>query len=149
MSPAAFLDTNVPIYAPGGAHEQKVPCLRVMDLAARHPRAFVTDVEVLQELMHRYLSSDRWSLGREVLSMFAEVMRNRIEPVHVTDIGLASALADDHPGIGARDLLHAAVMQRLGVQRIISADRDFDRLPVVIRLDPSAVDEWETSVLSG
>lgn len=149
MSPAAFLDTNVPIYASGGAHEQKAPCLRVMGLAARHPRAFVTDVEVLQELMHRYLASDRWSLGREVLSMFARVMRNRIEPVHVSDIGVASVLADDHPGIGARDLLHAAVMRRLGVERIISADRDFDRLPGIIRLDPSAVDEWETSVLSG
>ena len=148
MSPAAFLDTNVPIYATGGAHQQKAPCLRVMDLAARHPRAFVTDVEVLQELMHRYLSSGRWSLGREVISMFAEVMRNRIEPVHVSDMRVASALADDHPGIGARDLLHASVMQRLGLERIISADRDFDRLPGVIRLDPSTVDEWEGSVLN-
>lgn len=149
MSPVAFLDTNVPIYASGGVHQQKAPCLRVMDLAARQPRAFVTDVEVLQELMHRYLSSDRWSLGREVLSMFAEVMRNRIEPVHVSDIRVASAFADDHPGIGARDLLHAAVMQRLGVERIISADRDFDRLPGVTRLDPLDVDAWESSVLSG
>ncbi len=148
MSPAAFLDTNVPIYASGGAHEKKAPCLQVMTLVATHPRAFVTDVEVLQELMHRYLASGRWNLGREVLRTFAEVMRNRIELVQLSDIGVASGLADEHPGIGARDLLHAAVMRRLGIERIISADRDFDRLPGIVRLDPVDVDAWESSVLS-
>ena len=148
MSPAAFLDTNVPIYASGGAHEKKAPCLQVMAMVARYPRAFVTDVEVLQELMHRYLATRRWTLGREVLWAFSEVMEDRIEPVQLSDIGVASALADDHPGISARDFLHAAVMRRLGVVRIISADRDFDRLPGIVRLDPVDVDAWESSVLS-
>ena len=43
---------------------------------------FVTDSEVLQEMMHRYLASGRWTLGREVVRAFAEAMRGRIEPVH-------------------------------------------------------------------
>ncbi len=149
MSPAAFLDTNIPIYAAGQAHEYKAPCLRVLNLAARAPRAFVTNVEVLQELMHHYLASGRWPLGREVLREFADVMARRIELVRVSDIGVASALADDHSNMRARDLLHVAVMRRLGVERIVSADRDFDRLPGVTRLDPVDVDAWEASVLSG
>ena len=74
-------------------------------------------------------------------------MYDRIEPFSVEDVQVAAALADQYPGLSARDLLHAAVMRRLGVERIISADRDFDRLPGIIRLDPSAVDEWENSVL--
>ena len=149
MSPVAFLDTNIPIYASGQAHEYKAPCLRIMSMAARDTRAFMTDVEVLQELMHRYRSSGRWTLGRDVLRAFAEVMENHIEPVQVPDIGVAATLADDYPEVGARDLLHAAVMRRLGIERIISADRDFDRLPGIVRLDPAGVDEWENSIHPG
>ena len=149
MNRAAFLDTNIPIYASGRAHDYKAPCLRVMAMVAEAPRAFVTDVEVLQELLHRYLASGRWTLGREAVSAFAEVMEGRVEPVHVSDIGVAATLADDHLGMAARDLLHAAVMRRLEIERIISADRDFDRLPGITRLDPADVEAWEGSVLSG
>ena len=99
--------------------------------------------------MHHYLASGRWPLGREVLRDFADVMARRIELVRVSDIGVASALADDHSNMRARDLLHVAVMRRLGVERIVSADRDFDRFPGVTRLDPVDVDAWEASVLSG
>ena len=148
MSPAAFIDANVPIYASGREHPNKEPCARVLMMAAEHPLSFVTDVEVLQELVHRYLASGRWVLGREVLQGFAEVMHGRIEPVYAGDIFLAARLADSHLGVSARDLLHAAVMRRLGTDRIISADTDFDRLPGVTRLDPAHVGEWGDSVLA-
>ena len=49
--------------------------------------------------------------------------------------------------MSARDLVHAAVMKRLGVDRIISADTDFDNLPGVIRLAPAEVGEWGGSLL--
>ena len=146
MSPAVFIDANIPIYAAGRAHPYKAPCARVLMLAAEHPQAFVTDAEVLQELVHRYVASGRWALGREVLWSFTEVMRDRIEPVAATDIRVAATLADHHPGISARDLLHAAVMQRVGATRIISADSDFDRLPNITRLDPLQVDAWRDSI---
>ena len=146
MIPAVFIDANVPIYASGRQHPNKEPCARVLMMAAEHPLAFVTDVEVLQELVHRYIASGRWALGREVLQDFAEVMHDRIEPVYEEDIRFAARLADRHPGTSARDLVHAAVMQRLGTDRIISADADFDRLPDITRLDPADVGEWGDSV---
>jgi len=146
MSPAVFIDANIPIFAAGRAHPHKAPCARVLLLAAEHPRAFVTDAEVLQELVHRYVASGRWAVGREVLWSFAEVMRDRIEPVAATDILAAARLADHHPRISARDLLHAAVMQRVGADRIISADADFDHLPNITRLDPLRVDAWVDSI---
>ncbi len=148
MSPVAFIDANVPIYASGREHPNKAPCARVLMMVAEHPLSFVTDVEVLQELLHRYVASGRWALGREVLQGFAEVMRDRIEPVYEEDIHLAAMLADRHPGISARDLVHAAVMQRLGAGHIISMDGDFDRLPDMVRLDPAQVGEWGDSVLT-
>ena len=149
MSPAAFIDANVPIYATGREHVYKEPCARVLTMVAERPKSFVTDVEVLQELVHRYVASGRWTLGREVLHGFAEVMHDRIEPVYEEDIHLAANLADRHIGISARDLVHAAVMQRLGADLIISADTGFDRLPGLTRLDPADVAEWSDSVLAG
>ena len=143
MSPAAFIDANIPIYAAGRESLYKAPCARVLMMAAEQPQSFVTDAEVLQELVHRYVASGRWALGREVMHGFAEVMHDRIEPVCAADIQAAARLADRHPGISARDLVHAAVMQRMGADRIISVDTDFDRLPGITRLDPLRMDEWD------
>ncbi len=136
MTPAVFIDANVPIYAAGAPHPLKEPCARILRSVAEDPKPFVTDSEVLQELLHRYLALGRWELGREVVRAFAEAMHGRIEPVHAEDVLAASGLADRHPGVSARDLVHAAVMQRIGSARIISSDTDFDRVEGVKRLDP-------------
>ncbi len=148
MSPAAFIDANVPIYASGRESPYKQPCARVLMMAAERPMSFVTDAEVVQELLHRYLSSGRWALGREVLHGFVEVMRDRIEPVYAEDLRLAARLADSHPNISDTNLLHAAVMRRVGANQIISSDADFDRLPDITRLDPAQVEVWGDSVLA-
>ena len=63
MSLAVFIDANVPIYAAGGDHPYKEPCAQILRMAAEEPQSFVSDSEVLQELMHRYLASGRW-VGR-------------------------------------------------------------------------------------
>ena len=62
MSPPAFIDANVPIYAAGREHENREPCVRDLMMAAEHPQSFVTDVEVLQELLHCYVATGRWAL---------------------------------------------------------------------------------------
>ena len=149
MSPVAFIDANVPIYAAGREHPHKKPCADILVLVADNPRLFVTDAEVLQELVHRYLAQDRWALGRHVLRNFALVMQDRIEPVHAGDILSGADLADRHPGMSARDLVHAAVMARLEVEHIISADTDFDRLSGITRLDPMLIGEWGSSLQMG
>lgn len=148
MSPAAFLDTNVPIYAAGWPHPLKEPCAQVLLLVAEQPQAFVTDAEVLQELLHRYLALRLWLQGREVFRRFTELMRERVETVQADDVERAAALADAHPELGGRDLLHAAVMQRLGLRHICSTDTGFDRLTEVERLDPARLESWQHSVLS-
>ena len=146
MSPAVFIDATVPIYAAGGDHRLKEPCARILRSVAEDPRPFVTDSEVLQELLHRYLALGRWELGREVLRTFAEAMHGRVESVHAEDVLTASELADRHPGASSRDLVHAAVMQRMGTSRIVSADSDFDRIEGVERLDPARIGEWELTI---
>ena len=136
------------MYAAGAAHPLKAPCIEVMAMVAAHPRAFLTDAEVLQELIHRYLSVRRWEFGRAVFLEFGRLMEGRIEPVHAEDVTLAARLADDYPGVSSRDLVHAAAAHRVGVSRIISTDTDFDLLPGVERLDPERVGEWGKALLA-
>ena len=146
MNPTAFIDANVPIYAAGRQHPYKEPCARVLRMVASSPEAFVTNAEVLQELLHYYKASGRWSLGREVVRNFGDLMQGFIEPVTAEDILLAASMADTHQGVSARDLVHAAVMKRLNAQKVISADSDFDKVDGVERLDPLRVDDWRNSV---
>ena len=116
-------------------------------LAADHPQVFVTDAEVLQELLHRYLALRLWAQGRQVFQRFGVLMQGRVEAIQAADVQRAAGLADSHGQLGGRDLLHAAVMQRLGIDGIVSADAGFDLLADVERLDPSGVDDWGRSLL--
>ena len=144
---ALFIDTNIPIYAAGREHPLKPFCQRIVMLAARRHREFTTSSAVLQEIIHYYLSNNRWVEGRGIFREFVETMRGSIEPVHPDDAILAAELASQDLRVGGHDLIHVAVMRRLGITRIISADRDFDRIDGVQRLDPSTIDRWPYSIL--
>ena len=147
MTSAIFIDAHVPVYAAGGAHPLKEPCLQILDLISDTPAAFVTDAEVLQELLHRYLALRSWRQGREAFHHFALVMAGRVEAIYPSDVQRAADLADGNLGLSARDLLHAAVMSRLGVNRVVTADRGFDGLPWVERLDPAQFETWRETAL--
>ena len=148
MGPPAFIDANVPIYASGRPHPLKEPCLQILRMAAECPGSFFTDAEVLQELLHRYLALRAWPQGGEVLREFSTIMRGRIESIHATDIETAADLADRYApsGLSARDLLHAAVIVRVGAPRVISADKGFGLLPEVELLAPADFEAWRTKI---
>lgn len=147
MSPVAFLDANVPIYAAGRPHPLKGPCAQVLFLAGEHPERFVTDAEVLRELIHRYLALRQWPSGKDMFRRFAELMQDRVEDVRAADVERVAELADRDPNVSGRDLLHAAIMERLDVHRVVSADRDFDRFVDLERLDPAHVNDWRDALL--
>jgi hypothetical protein len=82
----------------------------------------VTSVEVIQELMHSYVSVDRLDTLDAALTL-ARGRMGTIWPVESADVDLARALVERHPGLGARDLLHVACCQRRGVGRVHTYDR--------------------------
>jgi predicted nucleic acid-binding protein len=150
-----FLDANVPAYAAGREHPLREPCKEVLRLSARSPRSFFTDAEVLQEMLHRYLSLRRWPEGKRVVLDFAVLMAGSVEPVTAEDAVRACDLADRHAvrsgaRLAARDLLHAAVMLRSegSPARIVTADGDFDELAAegIERLDSAHVEAWRQEV---
>ena len=153
-----FLDANIPTYAAGRDHPLKEPCKDALLLAARHPRSFFTNAEVLQEMLHRYLALQHWSEGKQVVLDFAALMAGSVQPVTVGDAVRACDLADQYatrPGarLGARDLLHAAVILRAegDAAKIVSADGDFDELAAegIERLDPADIEVWRQEVERG
>ena len=137
MPPVTFIDANVPIYAAGREHPYREPCIRVLAAVNDNPAAFVTNAEVFQEIMHHYRRTERWEVGQVVVESFAAMMHGRVSPVTIDDVLAAGLLANTHRGLSTRDLLHLAVMHRLGVTRIVTADADFGRAPGIIRLDPA------------
>lgn len=146
MPSPIFIDTNIFIYAAGRPHPLKGPCLQILSLVARQPWLFVASAEVAQELMHYYLSGGRWTLGRQVVQGFITLMDQRIEPIYAADVQHAASLADRYSGLSARDMLHIAVMARLGTNTIISADRGFDSVASLVRHDPLNFQTWRPTI---
>lgn len=143
MTSVAFVDTNIPIYAAGREHRHKRSCSRVIRTIADSPARYFSSAEVLQELMHHYLRTHRWALGREVFRRFEIVLQGRIEPVFPEDVSQASRMVDLGVGVSSRDLVHVSVMRRMGTSLVVSMDSDFDRIPGVQRLDPGQLDQWQ------
>lgn len=117
-----FVDTNVFMYAVGREHPLREPARSFFLEHVGSGEVLVTSAEVLQELLHAYVSVDRLATLDAALTL-ARGRMGTIWPVEPADIDLARALVERHPGLGARDLLHVACCQRRGVDRVQSYDR--------------------------
>jgi hypothetical protein len=109
----------------------------LLEAVARGRLIAVTDAEVLQEILHRYTALGRRERAIEVCHLFLKVVPD-VLPVTREAVERALDLHARYPQLQARDSLHLAVMQQHGISRILSADRHFDGIPGLIRLDPSA-----------
>lgn len=117
-----FVDTNVLMYAVGGEHPLRPEARDFFRRSARERIPLVTSAEVLHELLHAYLPVGR----EETLDAALALARGRIGvvwSVEEQDVRLARALADRHPALGARDLLHVACCRRREVERLRTFDR--------------------------
>lgn len=125
------------MYAAGTEHPLKAPCMAILEAIARGELTAVTDAEVLQELLHRYTALGQRERAVEVCRLLLQVVPD-VLPVTREAFERALELHLQFPHLQARDSLHAAVMLQHNITRIISADRHFDGLTGLHRLDPSA-----------
>ena len=128
-----FVDANVPMYLVGGDHPNKTTVMGLLPILTAADEQFVTDVEVYQEILHRYHATQRL----EVVDAAFEALDDLVSSILVferDDVLEANDILDSAPGLSARDAIHLAVMQREGVNRILSFDRAFDSFPEVERL---------------
>jgi len=137
-SELVMLDSNIPMYAAGQDHPYRIPCRRVLERIVAGELEAVTNVEVHQEILHRYIAIGLAGKGREVSQDF-QYLVPRVLPVTLEEIGLARELSAKYPELPARDLIHLSVMLNHGIESVISADRHFDRVSEIHRLDPSTL----------
>jgi predicted nucleic acid-binding protein len=123
------------MYAAGRAHRYKAPCRRMLEAVARGDVEAITDTEVIQEIAYRYHAIGRpegLALAEEFLGLMPVVL-----PVTRADLGRSLELQRRYPSLRPRDAIHIAVMLEAGVNRILTADRHFDEVSEVERVDPA------------
>lgn len=128
-----FVDANVPMYLVGRPHPRKLDAQLTLERLAGGHRHLVTSSEVFQELLYRYASTDR----HDRIEPSFEVLRSVVEEVlavEEADVFAAKDLVHAHPGLSARDALHAATMRRRQITEILSFDSGFDAVAGITRL---------------
>jgi hypothetical protein len=82
----------------------------------------VTSAEVLQELLHVYLPVGRLATLDAALELATRGV-DRVLPIDSEAVLQARALADRHPELTARDLLHLALCRINRIQELKTFDR--------------------------
>lgn len=129
-----FVDSNIPMYVAGRDHPNRELARRFLETARAGRIDLCTSVEVLQEILHRYVGLKRPDLAAEVYELFIEVCPV-VFPVTLSDTDRAKSLVGSVAGISVRDAVHAAVMLNNKVTEIATFDAGFDQIPELKRSD--------------
>lgn len=124
---AIFVDSNVPMYLVGAEHPNKARARNLLEVAIAARERLVTDAEAFQEILHRYLAIERRDAIEPAWNALLRVVDD-VFPIELEDVERARRLASTSR-LGARDALHAAVMQRRDIAEILTFDLAFDAIP--------------------
>ena len=128
-----FIDSNVPMYLVGAEHPNKARAISLVGNLIRNGERLVTNVEVYQEILHRYTAIRRTdAIDAAFRSLDAFV--DGVLTFGMTEIRMARAIVGALKGVSARDALHAAIMRSNRIHRILSFDRGFDAISDIERL---------------
>lgn len=133
-----LFDTNVFVYALGGTGPYREPCRTIVEHASAGRLDGEASADLIQELLHQRMrqTGDRTlavATARRVQTLC------QLHDVQESDVNLALWLFETHTRLSARDATFAAVALNRGVDAILSADRDFDEIPGLERIDPRDV----------
>jgi uncharacterized protein len=128
-----FIDSNIPMYLIGAPHPRKAEAQILLERLIAANRRLVTDVEVIQEILHRYAAIDRRDAIPEAIQLVLE-LADDIYPVEEPDVLRAAEIVQNPARFTARDALHIAVMERRGIRSVLTFDADFDRYPGLERI---------------
>jgi hypothetical protein len=133
MAGVVFIDSNIPMYLVGAAHPHKLAAARLLGRLVEEERRLVTDAEVLQEILHRYVAIGR----RDAIQAAFDALLRVVDEVFVIDrevVEHAQKIVMGSTRLSARDAVHAASMERHGVRDILTFDRGFDAHPGIARI---------------
>jgi predicted nucleic acid-binding protein len=128
-----FIDSNIPMYLVGAAHPLKVDARRLLEGAIGQGERLVTNAEVFQEILHRYVAIDRRPAIQPAFDVLLGVV-DQVFPVDMAVVQRAKEIVYGKPRLSARDAIHVATLEAHGVSRIMSFDAGFDGYPGVERI---------------
>jgi uncharacterized protein len=121
------------MYLVGAPHAHKSDAMRLLEKVVSERQRLVTDAEVLQEILHRYVAIDR----RDAIQPAFDALLGIVDQVLVIDGSIAERAKQIVLGyrrLSARDAVHLAVMEHHGVEQIMTFDAGFDGFPGITRL---------------
>ena len=127
-----FVDSNIPMYLVGADLPKKAAARALLERAITDGEILVTDAEVLQEILHRYVAIDR----RDAIGPASDALLGVVDevfPIERGDVERARGLVMA-TSLSARDAIHVAIMRRRSVDRILTFDRGFDGVEGIARI---------------
>jgi uncharacterized protein len=128
-----LVDSNIPMYLVGAAHPHKTDAQRMLEKLISERERLVTDAEVLQEILHRYVAIRRRDAIQPAFDALLGVA-DQVLPVDAAAAGRAKEIVMGHQQVSARDALHLAIMEQHGIERILSFASGFDGFPGIARI---------------
>ena len=128
-----LIDSNIPMYLVGAAHAHKREAQRLLEELITGRERLVTDAEVLQEILHRYVAIDRRDAIQPAFDALLGVV-DEVLPVNESAVERAKQIVLGYRELSAREAVHIAVMEQNGIERILSFDSGFDSFPRITRL---------------
>lgn len=128
-----LVDSNIPMYLVGAPHAHKSDARRLLEKAVSERRRLVTDAEVLQEILHRYVAIDRRDAIQPAFDALLGIV-DQVLPVDQPIAERAKQIVLGYRQLSARDAVHLAVMQHHGVEQIMTFDSGFHGFPGITRL---------------
>jgi predicted nucleic acid-binding protein len=121
------------MYLVGAPHAHKSDARRLLEKVVSERQSLVTDAEVLQEILHRYVAIDR----RDAIQPAFDALIGIVDQVLAVDRSIAERAKQIVLGyrqLSARDAVHIAVMEHHGIEQIMTFDSGFDGFPGITRL---------------
>ena len=121
------------MYLVGAPHPHKADAQRLLENLVSGRQRLVTDAEVLQEMLHRYVAINR----RDAIQPAFDALLGIADEVLAIDRATserAKQIVMGHKRVSARDAVHLAVMELHGIQQILSFDSGLDGFPGITRL---------------
>ena len=121
------------MYLIGAAHPHKTDSQQLLERCISRNERLVTDAEVLQEILHRYVAIQRRDAIQAAFEYLLSIV-DEVFPITQRNLQRAKEIVLGSTMLSARDALHLAVMEHNGVEKILTFDRGFDGFPGVTRI---------------
>lgn len=121
------------MYLIGATHPHKTDSQQLLERCISRNERLVTDAEVLQEILHRYVAIQRRDAIQAAFETLLAIV-DEVFPITQRNLQRAKEIVLGSRAISARDALHLAVMEHNSVENILTFDRGFDGFPGVTRI---------------